>query len=118
MIELLDGPAAGQTLNLRRAPVMLRIVESKGKWDGLDQPDDEPRRGETVHVYIQVGTTMQGHIRSSKPGVGGFFVHAKYRYFPDQPSVEHVREKSAWAAWCDENKPVLLEMKKALEANL
>lgn len=38
MITFRDGPAAGQVLQLRRVPVLLRVVcSSRGNWDALDQ---------------------------------------------------------------------------------
>lgn len=118
MITLLDGPAAGVKLTLRRAPVMLRVVESRGSWDALDQLDDEPRRGEKVHVYLQVGQTTSVHICARNRAASGWFTIASYRHFPDQPGDAHTMTRQAWSDWCDTNKLSILEIKKAMEATL
>lgn len=31
MMKFIDGPAAGQTLAIRRAPILLRVVRENGK---------------------------------------------------------------------------------------
>lgn len=64
MIELIDGPANGVSLDLMRAPIMLRVVRDRaGNWDALDQLADEPKRGETIFLYRMVGNPlMSGHI--------------------------------------------------------
>ena len=59
MTRFLDGPAAGNALMLRRAPLFLRVTidAAGGKVDALDQLDDDPQDGETVHVYRQLPGT-------------------------------------------------------------
>jgi hypothetical protein len=118
MITFIDGPAQGVQLNLRRAPIMLRVVQSARAWDALDQPDDDPRRGEQVHVYIQVGPTQTYHMKCAKRSASGWYTNASYRHFPDQPAAEHVSSAAAWAIWCDTNRLALLDIKKAMEAVL
>lgn len=101
MIRLLDGPAAGQTLMLKRAPRFLRVVRGpSGKWDALDQLDDTPNDDETITVYAR-GAEKPGvvHLNMGRLG-GGFYVLAYYRHHPAQPAEWQMRETSAWQAWC------------------
>lgn len=106
MIRFNNGPAAGQTLYLKRAPLFLRAVQSKnGDWDALDQLDDEPKAGETVHVYRQVSNQGMVHIRASGKGakaISGFWPMASYELFDVQPDEETGRDNVKWAAWCYE----------------
>lgn len=48
-----DGPAAGQSFLIARAPAWIRVVydvEAR-KWDCLDQLDDTPRPHELTYCY-------------------------------------------------------------------
>lgn len=113
MISFLDGPAHGESLNLRRAPVMLRVVHGHG-WDALDMPDDEPRSNESVWVYVQVGTPMVGHIRASRKELRGAFASATYRLLPVQPSPFYLSNEQ-WGLWCEVNESNLLAVRAGLE---
>ena len=101
MIKFLDGPAAGQTLLLRRAPRLLRVVRGpSGKFDALDQLDDTPADDETVTVYVLgPGTPGVVHLNMGRLG-GGWYVIAEYRLHPSQPADWQARETSAWQDWC------------------
>lgn len=70
MARFLNGPAKGVSMDLRRCPNYLRLVNvSLGRsanaprrgWDGLDQPDDEPHGFEDwLEVYrLKDGTFGQ-----------------------------------------------------------
>ena len=110
MIRFLDGPAAHVThLNLRRAPVMLRVVvNAAGEWDALDQLDDVARPDETIHVYRMEGRPDVMFLDGVKGGrrCGWRETYAEYRYLPEQPA--DVRTNEAWVAWCEANKERLL----------
>lgn len=98
------GPAEGVCLELRRTPVMLRVVQSAaGKWDALDELADEPRRGESVHIYRREGEPSFGFIDFRRNGrrEGRRCAFASYVYWPDQPGDAHTRDNEAWRAWCD-----------------
>lgn len=99
MTTFLDGPAAGVTLSLSRAPLLLRVVQTKaGQWDALDQLDDTPRFGETIHVYQQA--SFDGRVHLCRSGKGsGWFVIASYRLFPRPPADHEIRTTAAWRAW-------------------
>lgn len=100
MTRFLDGPAAGQTLGLRRAPLFLRAVRNeKGEWDALDQPDDSPHGSETIVAYKQVA--FHGHVHvCRRPRGGGYFAMAEYRLVEPQPADSSMRTNKAWQEWC------------------
>ena len=113
MIKFLDGPAKGVALQLQRAPIMLRVVQSPdGKWDALDQLKDVAADGEKIFVYRMEGTAGGAFVdgRDPKTGrrFGGYCVVATYRYLAEQPRDEEVRENYAWDQWCNANKERLL----------
>lgn len=101
MIEFTDGPAAGTHLCLRRTPLLLRVVidQASGQVDALDQLDDVPRLGESIHVYVRQGEAFRGFIDSDKGGYSGPFIAANYSYFPWQPADEVARDNPRWQKW-------------------
>ena len=106
MTTLTGGPAAGQTLMIRRTPIFLRVVEQvKGrlklggtKWDALDQLEDEPRWNEVVHVYRLV--KRGGHVCIRQAKGGGCFQICEYAYLEPQPPADVLRFNSRWRDWC------------------
>lgn len=105
MIEFIDGPAAGQALNLRRAPLYLRVVQAPGgEFDALDQLDDTPKPRETVHVYRRVGDVSRVHLLGQIGGrkQGWWMVSAKYEFCAEQPADDVARDNAKWAAWAVE----------------
>jgi hypothetical protein len=75
-LSLCGGPADEQGFICPRAPRLLRVVQAQsGRWDCLDQLEDEPRPTETIHVYEQ---TWQGHGAFVCPG--GYSASATYRH--------------------------------------
>ena len=105
MIEFIDGPAAGQALNLRRAPLYLRVVVSRaGVWDALDMPEDAPKPREAVHVYRRVGDVSRVHLLGQIGGrkQGWWMVSAKYEFCAEQPADDVARDNARWAAWATE----------------
>ena len=99
MTRFLNGPAQGQRLMLRRAPIFLRVVEVGGKWDALDQVEDTPAAGESIHVYRLAAKPCNCHIYK-RGGGGGFFTMADYQFVSPQPADLEVRDLAAWRAWC------------------
>ena len=114
--NFIDGPAAGVTLVLGRAVLMLRVVQnSKGEWDALDQLNDKPRKDEQIHVYRFCGQAGRPyHIRSSKKGMSGWWTHMTYEEWPN-PGDEHLRTTKAWHQWCDDNKEELCKDRNVRE---
>lgn len=96
-----DGPAAGKTLLLRRAPLFLRVVVNSmtGEIDALDQPGDEPRPGEVLHAYVLTARPHWAHIRASK-GRGGAYTGGPYKLVEPQPSAKQMATTLAWSLWC------------------
>jgi hypothetical protein len=105
MTEFLDGPAAGQTLMLKRAPKYLRAVQAAtGDWDALDQLIDTPRAGERVVAYRMVEGPFRAHIcaRGRNRSASGWYEGGRYRVCDSQPTDEQLRETAAWRAWVSE----------------
>lgn len=104
MVEFIDGPAAGESLALRRIPILLRVVQSRnGKWDALDQLDDEPKPTETIFVYRRRNDLGVSHYHICSRGRGkresGIYWNAKYAFLPEQPADEEIRGTAAWRRW-------------------
>lgn len=100
MTSFEGGPAGGATLLLRRAPVFLRVVIGpRGKVDALDQLEDVPADGETVHVYERFGP--RGHV-CLRPG--GCHEYGTYRHLPHVDG-ELLRDTAAWRAWASTARP-------------
>lgn len=99
MTRFLDGPAAGEVLFLKRAPMYLRAVQDAGgKWDALDLLDDAPAPDERIVVYRIEGEPSYCHINMRGKG-GGVFHGGTYRLISPQPQDEDVRTIAAWRAW-------------------
>ena len=111
MIRFIDGPAAGQILALRRAPIMLRVVgcvrSSKQCWDALDQLGDTAQRDEQVYLYRLTARPTWYHIRAAR-GKSGFYWRGDYEFLQDQPSNEVLRDNASYDSWLIENKPRLM----------
>jgi hypothetical protein len=111
MSRFIDGPAAGVQLQLRRAPLMLRVVQNaQGKWDALDQPTDDANADEKIFVYrlTEKPTTYHLLVRGKNRGAGGWFMDGTYRLLVPQPDDVDVRLNGAWDRWCDLNKEHLV----------
>lgn len=112
MTKFLDGPASGVILTLQRVQIMLRVVRDKltGEWDALNDPADMPKETEEIFVYRMVpGTHVRMHICRSPRRLSGWVEGGEYRLWPEQPGPEHTRTIEAWRAWCDANKPSLMD---------
>ena len=102
MTRLLDGPAAGVELSLRRAPWLLRVVhDPDGEWDALDQLGDEPSPRERIFVYYRATAPTQVHVDYVRGKRSAWYEFADYRVLPEQPEDEIVRSTEAWRAWCE-----------------
>lgn len=102
MSRFLDGPAAGTTLLLGRAPVFLRAVQNTtGTWDALDQLEDEPQHDELIVLYQQVSEPRMMHLQRSVKGqrVCGWYLMADYRVVTDPPEESILRSRPAWQRW-------------------
>lgn len=105
MTKFLDGPAAGQVLSIRRAPVLLRVVQNRisKKWDALDQPDDEAKSTEDVYLYICQGKPLMMHISMRPRSGSGWHAMAEYRILADQPAEAILRDNKRYGEWCTTN---------------
>lgn len=102
MIRFIDGPAEGVELRLLRVPVLLRVVRSPGgKWDALDQLDDEARPRERIWLYVCCTKPTWTHIKAAKPSESGFYFDADYRLCWMQPDDAVMRDNARWAEWCE-----------------
>lgn len=98
----MDGPAAGLGLDLRRAPLYLRLVREGDKWDALDQLDDEARDNETIHVYE--AATQPSSVFACGRGrgaAGGRYEYAVYRHVDVDVEALGLREADTWRAWAN-----------------
>lgn len=102
MTKFLDGPAAGQSLLLKRSPNLLRVIShGDGTFDALDQPEDTLRQDEFfVTVYVLHKHIGNCHIRASK-GRSGFYPIVEYKMFHVQPLDSVMRNNEEWVRWCD-----------------
>lgn len=108
MISFLDGPAAGESLALHRAPKLLRVVRTrKGEWDALDQLDDEPKPSEQIFVYRRRDDLPISRLhllcgRGRNSGSGWYWT-ASYSVLEVQPGEHDTRTTAAWQAWATQH---------------
>lgn len=104
MIVFRGGRADMLRLNLRRAPLYLRVVFSRvtGEWDALDQLDDAPGPKELVYVYRLVEEGERYHLKFSgkQRHLSGWHASAVYEPVPEPPDAATVRDTASWRAWC------------------
>jgi hypothetical protein len=105
VIRFGDGPAVGELLALKRAPLYLRAVFNgqTSKWDALDQLADVPGPEELLVVaYRRVGPARGCMVDWTVKGrkVGGRFASANYEVVAEQPDAATLRETDRWRAWC------------------
>ena len=101
--RFVDGAARGITLELRRAPIFLRVTKDpEGKYDALDQLEDEPLESETITVYCLTGDLTTAHLcyRGKDRAKSGWYQLARYQLRPEQPPDATLRDTEAWRAWC------------------
>lgn len=99
-----NGPAAGVTLQLSRAPIFLRVVRSSaGVWDALNQPDDTPAADEEIFVYQLDAKPLTAHVDGlDEHGrrFGRWLAIASYHLYATQPPDSILRDNTQWTAWC------------------
>lgn len=104
MVSFEGGALHGELLLLKRAPQFLRgVVGADGSKDALDQLDDAPESGETLHAYALVSSRGMVHLycsRSRKGNASGWYVMAKYRAVEAQPAQEVMADTAKWREWC------------------
>lgn len=109
MITFRDGPAAGQTMDLQRAPYVLRVTFNGKAWDALNEADDIARSDESLHCYVMASEPVRFHICRSPRRLSGWHVNADYRLLTESPPDDAtMRDNQAWFAWCDSNMERLL----------
>lgn len=91
-----DGPAkAAPVLLLERAPLYLRVVRGiDGKWDALDQLDDDPAMGETIFIYKR-RSSRAGHIKGRTRAESGPMFAYEHTNDIDPAGME---DRDAWRA--------------------
>jgi hypothetical protein len=101
-IVRLKHPQFKGPLRLARTPRFLRFTLADGKWDALDQLDDEP--GET-EVVMAAELKQRGSILVDGTRKGrrcGWTEHtADYELVPSPPTQEVLRSTERWRAWCE-----------------
>lgn len=98
MTTFIDGPAKGQTLQLRRAPIFLRVVWDGSKWDALDQLDDKMLAHEKGYAYQLSERPGAMHINygGKRRNESGFYPMSKYKLCPRQPLQSIMRVNTTW----------------------
>lgn len=103
MTNFTNGPAAGVTLSLRRAPLFLRVVRDEaGKWDALDLVSDIVAPGEAVYAYRRTRHDGTVHVDGrDKNGrrYGEWFQLAEYALVEPQPPEAVLRDTRNWQGW-------------------
>lgn len=104
MTTFVDGPAKGQTLMLKRAARFLRVTEENGKFDALDQLGDSPKAAEKLFAYEIEGPPGYAFVDfgGKQRTASGRYAIASYRFVPEQPSDDRLRNEELWDAWCKE----------------
>jgi hypothetical protein len=103
--QFLDGPAAGQILMLRNAPIVLRVTCSPtGKWDALDAREDQAAPRERIFLYFLTEKPSWFHLRCSPRSASGTYWQSKYRYLEQQPDEHVMRDNFLWGAWWASNR--------------
>jgi hypothetical protein len=109
MIEVVDGPAAGKSFAIRRAPLLLRLVheERRDRWDALDQVGDFPQDDEKVFVYQRApGSWGVCYVRPC-----GRYEMGRYSQVATDVDEAVLRETSAWQEWAVEFQKQLTKAK-------
>lgn len=100
MTRFVDGPAKGQLLLLKRAPLFLRVVLAPdGKWDALDQLEDKPAPEEKLFAYEI--TAPPGWCFMDGPKCRGRYASAEYRLVAQQPMDAWMRDETTWPSWVE-----------------
>lgn len=94
IVTFIDGPAEGVQLDLARNPYYLRVVRGiDGKWDALDQLDDDPALGDEIFIYRR-GETM-GHVLMTPRKESCWLVDYEAT---DEIDPEGMEDPEAWKA--------------------
>ncbi len=91
--HFIDGPAAGVSLELSRAPKLLRVAKCGDQFRALEKLDDEPFDLELCSVYVGRSSTWKEY-------EGG--ESSDYELMIPQPFDHEIRETDDWRAWCRE----------------
>jgi hypothetical protein len=70
-----------------------------GRFDMLDQLEDEPETDEILYVYRRSGPVGLLFTCGRGAGVSGRWPAAHYEWM-DQVAGEDVRDRASWRAWC------------------
>lgn len=98
MTTFIDGPAKGNILMLKRAPIYLRAVSNaEGKWDACDQLEDTVHPGEVPVAYVLAETPGQAFIDG--PRIRGLYPISRYQLVLNQPDASVMMNNNLWAAW-------------------
>lgn len=111
MSNFIDGPAKGKSLMHSRAPMILRVVrDNRGKFDVLDQLDDEASDDEEIFVYIALPNTFTSYHVSRRPrSNSGWYQGNDYKLFEIQPPEEVLRDNVKWGEWCESVRDLVQE---------
>lgn len=110
-----DGPAEGVRLQLRRAPILLRVVYDATDfgWDALDQEEDKVKISEKVYLYYMRGPYIQVHVCNRiERHKAGVFQEGDYYLLPAELfgwTADILRVNEKYWLWCEERKVQIME---------
>lgn len=101
MVTLHNGLAHGQTLLLKRSPILLRVViNPHNETDALDLLEDEAEEDEDIYVYkIRKNPKPSWCHLNLGRGKGGVFRVADYDIYEEQPEDKILRNNELWSKW-------------------
>jgi hypothetical protein len=99
MTTCTNGPAAGKTFQIDRAPIYMRVTEENGSFDCLNNPEDKPFPKEKLHAYRMKEFKGRAHLKFRRGGA--WVTIADYELCDPQPDDSVMRDNKRWIQWAE-----------------
>jgi hypothetical protein len=76
--HFLDGPAAGEELEIERTPIFLRVTHNGITFEALDQENHQPSLTDIVYIYLRQGRRGSATYRLHTLNARDVFVMENY----------------------------------------
>ena len=76
---------------------IIRVVDSKGETDVLDQIEDTSNENEVVYIYKRQGSAGTAHVRGAR-NLSGWYAIGEYVWMPAVNGQE-LRDNPTWQQW-------------------